>query len=128
MAQIEPTDSMQWIKPLASFTTKVINGYQIEIPAAVAKPLDIKYDDVVEVAYVGLNESDTVTVFHTVVGVRNRIGIKKDIAIESRIGTGDIILMGILSVFHSRSDGLVVVFDPDALPEWYDGERHQEDK
>ena len=120
---IEPNNNQKWIKPLGTFTGKVINGYQIEIPAAIAKPLDINSDDVVEIAYVGLNDSTDITVFHAVVRARNRIGINKYIADNAGVSPGNIILVGILSVFHSRSNGLVVVFDPDAIPEWYDGDR-----
>lgn len=119
----EYNNESKWIKPLATFTAKVINGYQIEIPAAISKPLNVNPDDMIEVAYVGLDDTDEISVFNTVVGVRNRVGLKKDIAQSAKVQQGDTILVGILSVYHSRSDGLVVVFDPDALPEWFDGER-----
>jgi bifunctional DNA-binding transcriptional regulator/antitoxin component of YhaV-PrlF toxin-antitoxin module len=122
MPEIQPTDTMQWIKPLASFTPLVTRGYQIEIPAHVTKPLHIQHNDVIEIAYVGDN-ADHVTVFHTVVGDRNRVGLKKYIAAPSGVIIGDHVLVGILSVFHSRSNGLVVVFDTEAIPEWYDGDR-----
>lgn len=122
MSEIIPTDDMKWIKPLSSFYATIQKGYQIEIPAAITNPLYINSNDVVEIAYVGTNQK-TITVFHTIVNTRNRVGIKKKIAKLVDTHVGDKILIGILSVFHSRSAGLVVVFDTDTTPEWYDGDR-----
>ena len=112
----------QWCTPLATFSAVVMPGYQIEIPAAVRIPLGIGINDVVEVAYIGSDDNEEVTVYHTVVGMRHRFGLKKILAAPTGIDVKDVIVVGILSVYHSRADGLVVVFDEGIPPELYLGE------
>lgn len=111
----EAKNSMKWIKPLATFEAKVSKGTVIEIPAYVRNALEIEFNDVVEVAYAGI-DTNVVIVFNAVVGARDRIGLRRAISTQSNILIGDIVLVGILSVYKNRSDNLVVVFDVDAQP------------
>ena len=111
----EVTDNTQWIKPLATFECVVTKGNVIEIPAYIKKALSIEFNDVIEFAYAGINTNEVV-VFNALVGARDRIGLRTAISNQSNINQGDIIIAGILSVYHNRSENLIVVFDIDSQP------------
>ena len=113
----------RWIKPLAVFDARIISGYRIEIPRRVYVPLGIGERDVIEVAFASIG-ANTVMSTNTVVGVRNRINLRKSIADASNTKIGDIVTVGILTVYHSRKEELVIVFDPNIIPEWYDDDAY----
>lgn len=112
-------DNTPWIKPIAVFDALVISAFRVELPATVLKPLGIKEGDVVEIAYIG-EHTNEVTPIHVIVGARNRISLRKNVAALSDIEIGDIATVGILTVYKNRTENLVIVFDPDITPEWND--------
>ena len=116
---VDIDNETRWIKPIAVFDARIISGHRVEIPASITNPLNIEYNDVIEVAFVGEN-TDYIRPTHAIVGVRNRITLLKPIADLSETKIGDIVTVGILTVYHNRTEDLVIVFDPEITPDWCD--------